>query len=422
MKTNPYLLSVLCAVSVGFGCSDEVGNVGAGGSVAGGGSASEVTWYREVLPVAQQHCMGCHGDDSLSFSMTTFSEDLAARAELMAHVTGQGIMPPWQPSSACNSYDGERLLSDEEKAVFAAWSAGGASEGDPSDAPPELAAPKGLEWVDATLTMAESYTPADSLDGNDHRCFVLDPKLSEDVFFVGYDVKPGEKKVVHHVLLYAADAAALDQLDAAHPGPGYDCPGGPGAGSAQVIAGWVPGTPAYTFPVSTGIRLEAGKKIAMQIHYNIGTAGPLPDQTAVELQYAKEPVANEASLYSMSDHSFAIPPATTGHSAEARMTVPGKATVWAAAPHMHLMGRHTSVNIERQTGGSDCLIEIPEWDFGWQQFYFLDDPQGMKLEKDDEVVLSCTWDNMSDKTVTWGDGTEDEMCIAYFYVTAGHTK
>ena len=70
MKTKKYLLSLVLASSVGFGCSDEVGGVGAGGvgasgSGAGGSSAAEVTWYRDVLPVAQQHCIGCHGDDSL---------------------------------------------------------------------------------------------------------------------------------------------------------------------------------------------------------------------------------------------------------------------------------------------------------------------------------------------------------------------
>jgi hypothetical protein len=419
MSRHTMIAGLIMTLGSALACGDTLpvdATPGAGGSAAG------LSWYRDVLPVAQKHCLGCHVDDGLSFSMATFSDEVTDRADLMAQFTAQGTMPPWQPSSDCNSYHGERILSDADKAIFAEWAAGGAVEGDPADAPdaPPLAAD--LAWIDRSLTMAEPYTPANTSDGNDHRCFVLDPEITEDVHFIGYKVNPGEKQVVHHALFYVADAAELEKLDADDPGPGYECPGGPNVASAQVIAGWVPGTPAYSFPADTGIRLKVGQKIAMQIHYNTVSSGPLPDQTSVDLQFAKQPVKYEATLTSMADHSFAIPPASTGYTTETRLTVPATATVWAAAPHMHLMGRQTRVDVERQAGGSDCVIDIPKWDFDWQQFYFLDDPKGMQLEKGDDIVFSCTWDNIGDQTVKWGNGTDDEMCIAYFYVTAGHVE
>jgi len=66
--------------------------------------------------------------------------------------------------------------------------------------------------------------------------------------------------------------------------------------------------------------------------------------------------------------------------------------------------------------GNNCLIEIPQWQFHWQQMYFFKD-DGLTIPKGTDVKYTCTWDNPSDRTVRFGEGTEDEMCIAFFYTT-----
>jgi hypothetical protein len=75
------------------------------------------------------------------------------------------------------------------------------------------------------------------------------------------------------------------------------------------------------------------------------------------------------------------------------------------------MGRTGTV-----VAGDRCMIEIPKWQFHWQQMYFYKD-DGITLPKGTEVKYTCVWDNPSDRSVRFGEGTEDEMCIAFFYTT-----
>lgn len=392
-----------------WGCGGE--------TVAPEPTGDDVTWYRDVLPVAQDKCLGCHNDEAPTFSMQRFSDELSLRAPLIADFVTRGVMPPWKPSAECNEYRDERRLSDEEMAIFSAWVDGGALEGDPSDAPPPPEADASLEWIDRTLEMEASYLPdVGGSDPNDLHCFVLDPELTEDVLLVGFDIRPGEARVVHHVLLYVADSAEADAKDASDPAQGYSCFGGPGAASAKVIAGWVPGMPPNAYPTGTGVPLPVGSRLIMQIHYNGAQAGPLPDRTQVDLQLARTVLPNEAQIVSIANSDFAIPPHTDGFASEKRLSVPANGTILAAAPHMHVLGRRAQITIERADGSSECLVDIPDWDFDWQQFYFL--AEGADVGPGDEVSLTCTWDNVLDSTVTWGEGTEDEMCVAYFYVTA----
>ena len=84
--------------------------------------------------------------------------------------------------------------------------------------------------------------------------------------------------------------------------------------------------------------------------------------------------------------------------------------MWGVGPHMHLLG--TSLSLE--TGGR-CALSIPRWDFHWQRAYWYADP--LTIESGETMTLRCRYDNLTDREVTWGDGTEDEMCVAFLYVT-----
>ena len=339
---------------------------------AASGTDGDVTWFGDVAHIATDKCMGCHNDDAPTFSMTTYNEDLKARAALMAAYVADGTMPPWKPAQDCNTFADERRLTDDEKAMFAAWADAGAPSGDASAGPPAREATPGLARVDRFMEMSSTYTPSPPAnDPNDLRCFVLDPELTQAEQLIGFNVVPGEKAVVHHALLYLADAAEAQAMDDGDAGLGYNCPGGPGASSAQVVAGWVPGMPANTYPAGTGIPLGAGQVLIMQIHYNTAQSGPLPDQTGVELMLAEQPMQYEAQIQSLKNSSFVIPPQTADFVATAEMGVPGPSTIWAIAPHMHLKGRRALVEIERANGGNTCVLDIPDWDFNWATILLL---------------------------------------------------
>ena len=386
-----------------------------------GTTADAVTWYRDVLPIVQDNCLGCHSPNGIGpFSMVTDPEDessyelIREYADAISIEVQVGSMPPWKPSDDCQPYRDTRRLTDSEKATIRDWAERGAKRGDPADAPEALPRP-GLPWVSATVDPGFDYLPTTLYGDDDHHCFVLDPALDASEDLIGFQIVPGSSRV-HHVLLYRADRSVALGYDASDPGPGYSCFGGPGD-SDGVLGGWVPGMPPIEYPAGTGIRLTEDTVILMDVHYNFSPGPPVDDRTSVELMFSEAPVDKPAFFQTVRKGDFAIPPHTAGVRATGSVEAPADGTIWGLAPHMHLLGTRATVTVESSLG-SECLVDIPQWDFDWQQFYFFADPNGYPVKRGDRVDLTCEWDNPTHNTVRWGDGTGDEMCIAYMYVTS----
>jgi hypothetical protein len=391
------------------------GNPDGGGTPDGGGVVlpdRELTWYRDVLPIMQARCQECHMEGGIApFALTTYA-DAKAMHTSMASATSTRRMPPWMPDDSCVSYVGSRRLSEMEIAILAAWSETGASEGNPADAPPPHEGSGTLPWVDATLAASEDYTPT-SFPTDDYRCLILDPELTQERDVIGYDITPGVRAQVHHVILYVTTKANAQAKDGSEAGLGWTCFGGPGTSSSRMLGGWVPGSGATRFPEGTGIRLKAGEVVVMQIHYNTSERLPQADRTVAKLQFSPQPVRTLATFVDLANGSFFIPPRTMDYSASALIVVPNNTVqVHGVLPHMHTLGK--SIRVENSTTGQ-CFVNIPRWDFHWQQLYFFTEP--IRPGSLSRLKLTCTWDNYTDRNIRWGESTTDEMCINYFYVT-----
>ncbi len=82
---------------------------------------------------------------------------------------------------------------------------------------------------------------------------------------------------------------------------------------------------------------------------------------------------------------------------------------------MHTRGRSGRVTMTDQlTGTEKCLLEIPAWDFDQQMVFKLTEP--VRIRSGDQLSVKCTWDNPTDTDLDWGDGTDDEMCLATLYM------
>ena len=379
---------------------------------------SQPTWSKDVLPVVQQRCQGCHTTGGVApFSLETYGE-AAEHVAGIASLVESRTMPPWKADDSCQPLKDSRRLTDREMSVILGWARGGAPEGDPSVAPPNPTVLPTLPRVDAELKMSEAYTPS-AARPDDYRCFVIDPKLPGERDLVGFDIVPGQRSLVHHVLLYGVSRAEALRLDAAEPGAGYTCFGGPGSDGAlgTVYGAWVPGTSATQYPEGTGITMTTDSVIVMQIHYNTshgadghGAHAIGPDLTAIKLQLAEGRVAKPAIILPIADLNFTIPPKTLSFSSAVSFPFPAGALLYGMGPHMHTRGRTITVDAD-----NTCLVRVPSWDFNWQQLYQFQTP--LLLKAGTRLKLTCTWDNASDKTVRWGEGTEDEMCLNYFYLT-----
>ena len=386
-------------------------------------AAAGPTWFRDVSPLVDRECAQCHVDGGIApFPLETY-EDAVDMAPLLAHVTAERTMPPWgvDNSGACNTFVDARWLTDDEIALFQRWLDAGAPAGDPADAPAPAEQQGGLTRVDASVDMGVAYTPRGELS-DDYRCFVVDPGLATKKYLTAFEVKPGRTETVHHIILYSLDDADTEAsavaLDDAEPGPGYTCFGSAEVdGSSRFIAGWAPGTPVTRYPEGTGVELKANRKLVMQVHYNT-LNGLFADRSAIDLELSDD--AKPAHIIPVADFDFEAPPGqadfvTTEEWDLASFGVPISLTVHGVFPHMHTLGTTLRVELEHE-GATSCLVDVPRWDFHWQQFYFYERP--LLVGPTDKVRIACGYDTTSrDAPVTWGEGTMDEMCLNFLYVT-----
>ena len=386
---------------------------------------ARANWYRDMQPLVTAKCGSCHSPGGITpFPLQTYEEAKAHSAQMVEAVTSRR-MPPWVASADCNSYKDERRLSQAEIDLFVSFDKHGALKGDQKDEKTMKLSTGELPWVDKTVSASAPYTPnqfvADKTRKDDYRCFILDPNLTGTKDLIGFEVVPGDRRAVHHVLLYTvpkAEALALE--DGSPEGLGWECFGGPGTDAPKMVGGWVPGSGVTRFPGSTGVSLYAGDVLIMQVHYNLTQTTAAPDQTQVRLQYSTFPVPNHAQMFPLVDKNFAIPPNSMGYSRVVEFEIPVDASVWGVIPHMHTKGATAKVEIippASKGGANTCLIDIPKWDFQWQQFYFYTARTGIPVVANSKLRLSCSWNNPTAKTVRWGESTDDEMCLAFLYVT-----
>lgn len=416
-------------------------------------AGADLTYYRDTKAIIDSKCAGCHRDGDIApFPLGTY-EEVAPYTAAMAGAIASGAMPPWQPGDACNSYRNDFSLGDAERDALLAWVQGGAPAGDPADfVTPAIEAEPFVP--DVTVQMAEPYLPPDDVQ-DDYRCFLLEWPGTEPVYVTASSIEPDQRELVHHVILFKvepADADTVRALDAAEDGPGYTCFGGPlpegQQGSARLgqLGGWVPGAHDPRFPAGTGIRMEPGSLIVMQMHYHLSHATPVADRSSAGFALATE-VERPAVLQMFTSPRWLqpggmpIPAGDSDVSHAASMDVDlflsvlgltddigletgGNLVIHSAGMHMHELGKRGRVSVLRGNGSQDCLLDIPDWDFHWQGSYTLATP--VTVGPNDFVQLQCWWDNSAANQphdgephdTEWGEGTGDEMCLTPLYITA----
>lgn len=406
------------------GVATEPGTGGATDVATGGPPVDPdaVTYYEHVRPILATHCVGCHTAGGIGPLALDSYEAAAPFAGVIAAVTDTRQMPPYpaDASGACGEFRDARWLADDELTMLAEWAAQGALAGDPNIPPPDVPPLPQLAGDVRTAAMAEPYVPNAAMP-DDYRCFVVDSPAEAvgDTFITGFDVRPGDARIVHHVVVFTPNspeqAAAAEALDTAESGPGYTCFGAAGV-DANVAAAWAPGGGATRFPAGTGVPLRPGKVI-LQLHYNTAAAQGVPDQTAVDLEIVTggvEPLQFVALL----DTELSLPPGLA--EAEAGFTTPttddaATVRIHGIFPHMHTIGRSLRMDVH-EPGGDRCLLDVPRWDFHWQLFYFYEQPYD--FDPSHAATVRCTYDTRGrDETTVYGEGTLDEMCVTGLWVT-----
>jgi hypothetical protein len=382
-----------------------------------------VSYTRDVAPIVFQNCLECHRSGHMGpFALETYEQARKRSADLAA-VAADRLMPPYRARPTFGQrFLHDRSLATDEIATLAAWSDAGAPEGDPADLParPAFSDDWAMGPPDLVIEMPEPFTiPADG--GDIYRCFVIPTDLGRDAYVSGIEYKPGNGRVVHHILGYVDTSGEALKRDEAEPGPGYTCFSGPGVERIRGdLGGWAPGVTAAELPEGLGRPLPDKAHVIMQVHYH-PNGKEETDRSRIGLYLAKKPVKQAFHWSWVMRHDLQIPPGDSHYEVVAGRPLPLDVLAYSVAPHMHLLGKDMTMWAELPDGSRIDLIDIDHWDFKWQNQYYLERP--VKLPKGTVLKLQAHFDNSSDnpnnpnrespQEVRWGEATTDEMCIGF---------
>ena len=384
-----------------------------------------LTFTKDIAPIVYQNCTSCHRQGEIGpFALQSYA-DVKKHARQIALVTHSRQMPPWKADPNYGEFQDARRLTDDQLDTIQQWAEEGAKEGNSRDLPLAPKFPTG--WTmgepDAVFSPDESYTL--EAEGADvYRCFVLPTHFAEDRYLTAMEVRPGNSKIVHHVIAFLDTSGQARKLDAADPGPGYSSRGG-GIGllPSGAIGGWAPGNMPHPLPAGVGTLLPKGADIVLQVHYH-KSGKPETDRTKLGLYFTKTPVDKRLRATLAINPFIRIPPGNANYTLKAARDIPTNVTVLQVMPHMHLLGREMTVTANLPDGSTKPLVRVPDWDFNWQTTYTLKEP--LKLPAGSKIDMVARYDNSTSnphnpssppRQVTWGEQTTDEMCIAFVFYT-----
>jgi cytochrome c553 len=227
-------------------------------------AAGAPTFSQNVAPLLYRRCASCHHEGGVApFPLLTYA-DTAKRAQLIATVTAKRYMPPWLPSAPRFQHDPR--LTENEIAMLAAWAAAGAPQGNPklTPAPPVFADGWTLGAPDLQAQMPASFeVPAEGPDL--YQCFAIPAPSPRSRYVRALDIRPGNARVVHHVILFQDTTGTARKRDT---GSGYPCFGTPGFLPARGLGGWTPGSQPAVNPDDIPELLHGNADLVLQIHYH----------------------------------------------------------------------------------------------------------------------------------------------------------
>ncbi len=382
--------------------------------------ADKVNYAEHIAPLLNAHCIECHRPGEVApFSLIGY-EQAKKWAPMIASTTAAKKMPPWKAVLGYGEFLDENRLTETELATLKQWNASGAPRGNAKKEPkpPTFAGEWTLGKPNMTLSQSRPY----KLDGegsDDYRNFVLPLHNKETLWVTGMDVRPGNKKVVHHVIAFIdTKGQGAKMAERTTDGKeGYSSFGGVGFGPQGSLGGWAPGLRARHTPAGTAFEVPPNSSIIMQVHYHKN--GKLEeDITRLGLYTTKETPEKSIRLAWIANPFFRLPPGAKAHPVKIEYKVSRDVTIHGAMPHMHLLGRTMKATVVYPDGSTKPLVYIDDWDFNWQMAYVLKQP--MKLPFGSKIVVEGTYDNSDSnpnnpnnppKTVTWGEETTDEMFL-----------
>jgi Copper type II ascorbate-dependent monooxygenase, C-terminal domain len=366
------------------------------------------TFSKEIAPIFYKNCVECHRPGEIApMSLMTYKE-VRPWAKSIREKVIKREMPPWHADPAHGEWTNDKRLTQKEIDTIVAWIGGGAKEGDPKDLPPLPQFAKGWQIgePDIVFQMPEEYSvPAEGTVP--YVYFTVPTNFKEDKYIAAMEARAGDLSVVHHIVIYVREPK-----EGQRPNRRQDI----GTGLLGALS---PGNTPFVAQPGTAKLIKAGSNLIFQMHYT-PSGNATKDRSFVGLKFARGPVEKVISTTASWDARFEIPPHAGNYEVNANWVADEEIEIVSFMPHMHLRGKDYLYRVVYPDGRSETLLSVPNYDFGWQVYYYPKKP--IRLPKGAKIETIAHYDNSTKnpqnpdptRSVRFGEQTWEEMMNGFF--------
>ncbi len=389
------------------------------------GDLPSVTFTKDVAPVLQKNCQGCHRPgEAAPFSLLSY-EQARPWAKAMKEAVRLKKMPPWFADPQYGKFSNDRSLSQKEIETIAAWAEAGAPRGDAKDMPAPVSFVEGwsIPKPDVVFEFPQAYQiPATGTI--EYQKVVVPTGFTEDKWVQFAEARPDDRARVHHMIAFVREPGSKWLKDA-KPGVFFVAPkpkeddADTSALPSDFLVGYAPGQPPEILAPGQAKLIKAGSDLVLEIHYTTnGRASE--DRSKFGLVFAKQPPKERVLTLSATNGKFRIPPGDANYKVDADFELGTTVKLLGLHPHMHGRGKDFEYRIVYPTGETETLLQVPRYDWHWQLWYTLAKP--LVLPKGTKIECTAHFDNSPNnpdnadptKEVSWGDQSWDEMMVGFF--------
>jgi hypothetical protein len=391
-------------------------------------SAGAPTFYRDVLPILQQHCQGCHRAGEIGPMPLVTYDQVRPLARVVADSANQRRMPPWFADASIGHFSNDPSLSLDEIKTLESWAEANAPAGNPRDVPPPRRWIRGWNIPAPDQIVRMPKPVAIPAHGDVQYTYEIVPTgFTEGKWVRMSEIRPTSRESVHHAVVYIRppDSNWLRHAPVGVPFTAADMTDEQDRHDthtmkADILLVYAPGSSPDNWPDGMAKFIPAGSDLVFQMHYTThGRA--TTDQASIGLVFAPHPPAQRVLTLQLTNSDFVIPPGVDDYRVEVHGSLPNDAVLLSFFPHMHLRGKQFEYNILRPDGSAETLLRV-HYNFYWQLSYRLAEPRplpaGTVLQAVAQFDNSKNNPHNPDPTaaVYWGDQTYDEMMVGFFDV------
>jgi mono/diheme cytochrome c family protein len=361
-----------------------------------------VAYAEHVAPLLIDNCVTCHRAGGIGpFAMTDYNI-VRGFAPMIREVIRTRRMPPWHADPHYGTYQGDRSLTTAEAQTIVHWIEAGAPRGKGPDPLASLT----MSWPEWSLGEPDLVIAVPPFDvpatGTiDYQRHTIKNPTGRDIWLRASDILPGDRSVLHHVLIGLDDARLSRNERRLQSAIGS-------------IGLYVPGGGPYEYPAETGIFVPKDGSFTFQMHYT-SSGKAVRDSTRAGFYFSKEPPQYELKTALLIKTALKIPANTKQYSDSMSQLFGKEVLVYAFFPHAHFRGRASSFTAKYPDGREQVLLSVPRYDFNWQATYALTEPK--LIPAGTRITHTTTYDNSvqnranpdPNRVVPWGEQSWDEM-------------